>query len=254
MSTGTFIADGVPRVQRADEFRRPVSPLTEVIDTTNGTVAWRQPVDAPHHEPGGYGEGVIPPPVPPGYQLQTDPDPEGILQPPPNAAPDQIPTAPEGVASLLAATAAAGVQATPAAASATPQMAYGDDLADLNHAFDPTRAFDPATIPPLPPEIANFSGPVSKVEVNFSLEFAGEEQEFISDYMDVRIEDNDLMVFVARAGERLWLPKPSQSAEIAVQIQHGDTVYKIAVLPLRFTYGGWQFGLAMIKDSVKIPA
>lgn len=238
------------RAQRADEYRRPVSPLVEIVDTKAGKVVGTQLVTPIHHEPGGYGESGQPPEMPPGYEPVLAPVDPMTLLPPTEVPPAEVVEAPPVVE-----------QAPPPVED--PAVAIlAQELGTVVDYFDPTN--EQASMVPLPeiPEAvarrinldnpqpySPFQPPVPDkppTEAEFELLIGGETQEFMQEYADVLIQD-DVMVFVAKVGKRLWLPKQSKSAEIAVKVR--DSVHKITVLPVQFTHDQWQYGLAMILES-----
>jgi len=228
-----------PRVQRADEYRRPISPVVEVIDTSNmNTVVSKVTVNAPHHKPGGYGDEAPPPEAPPGY----------TPQPPPPGTVDPIAAFP---------TAALDAPAVPAEEFFTPAVDAPPPLLEIG-----TVAPAVAAQPVVPPaqvslfdqfktEVQKVAArlPENKISAEWEVRVGGESEMFPAEYAEILVQE-DLMVFVASDGDRLWLPKSSQSAEIAVKV--GNLVFVVIVLPIKFTFDGNQFRMAMIQKSVQI--
>lgn len=119
---------------------------------------------------------------------------------------------------------------------------------------EPFAAFAETQVTPAEP--ATLAQPVQQVqastsvEVEFAIRIGEDEEEITQSYRDVFVQ-GDLLVFVALDGERLWLPKARESAEIVVRI--GQTAHKIAVLPLTFTRNGEQYKMAIVSQTVQIP-
>jgi hypothetical protein len=230
----------IKRVQRADEWRTPVSSDVSVVDNAAGNhVVSIVRVQAPHHAPGGYAhDPANPPPAPPA----------GVVV----AAPSQNFPTPEVVAKIggmidgqtpaeffkMAVTPAAPAIPDPAVST----LAY---VVEENH----TAAFSMSVPPPSATlRIAPQSAP-PRVQVDFEVKIGDETQQFPFTYAEVKIE-NDVMVFVQHVSERLWLPKAGSSAEIAVELS--GVAYLLVIVPIQFTHGDWQFGLAMINNSAQV--
>jgi hypothetical protein len=203
-------------VQRADEWRTPMPSTIEVagwgptgqMSAEGAGYAQAITVKAPHRPPEGYGSPDAPVSLP---------VPDGyVMQPPPDSS----------------------QAATVEKESVPPDQFFQNEPPVFADTVTPTKPLAAVSLD-LPA-----TGP--QIEVEFAIRIGGEEESFNSSYHKVLREEN-LLVFVKRVGETLWLPKPRKSAEIAAKVAGISTVFQLVVLPLRFNDNGYQYGLAMIS-------